>query len=201
MAAGSTLVFGGNTHFFVDNKGKQGGAIGLIDNSYIKFLGSTQAQFERNQAQEMGGGIFAEDSNISATSYASLIFNNNTGYSGGALALFGNSSINLQTKIQIQFQHNHAKHYGGAIFVNDYIIEIFNKRKPADCFFKVETYPLAYQNGLNKKNLVFLYLKTTQHNMLAVLCMVVGLIFAMLKHIPDTLYFTCLELEFLIRYS
>ena len=37
--------------------------------------------------------------------------------------------------------------------------------------------------------------------MLAVLCMVVGLIFAMLKHIPDTLYFTCLELKFLIKYS
>ena len=34
--------------------------------------------------------------------------------------------------------------------------------------------------------------------MLAVLCMVAGLIFVMLKHI---LYFTYLELEFLIKYS
>ena len=139
LATGSILAFVGNTHIFADNKGKKGGAIYIAKNSRIVFLGkSTQAYFKKNQALRAGGAIFVEDSIVSVIPLASLIFSNNTGYNGGALALIGNSHITLQAPIQVQFLQNHAMHYGGAIYLNDYSVEIFNKGKLPNCFFEVK---------------------------------------------------------------
>ena len=111
----------------------------IKENSRIEFLGkSTQAYFKKNQALRTGGALFVEDSIVGVMSLASLTFSNNTGYNGGALALIGNSHIKLQAPIQVQFLQNHAMHYGGAIYLNDYSVEAFNKGKLPNCFFEVK---------------------------------------------------------------
>ena len=53
------------------------------------------------------------------------------------------SHIKLQPLIQAQFLQNHAKHYGGAIYLNDYSVEIFNKGELPSCFFTAESYSFA----------------------------------------------------------
>ena len=68
----------------------------------------------------------------------SLMFSENIGYNGGALALIDNSFIKLKVPFNIQFLKNHAKHCGGAIYVNDYVVNVFNKGGLPKCFFQVE---------------------------------------------------------------
>ena len=165
IATGSVLKFKQSVHIFADNEGNCGGAISLKGNSRIEFCKSTHVKFEKNQAQRKGGAIYAEDSNINVKSHASVIFTNNTGYNGGALALIDNSHIILQTPFQVQFLQNCAKRFGGAIYLNDYNIELFNKGKLPYCFIEVQGDLFDISSSHALENLVPLQLRITQHKL------------------------------------
>ena len=65
---------------------------------------------------------------------------NNTGYDGGALALYEGSEIVIGRHAHVKFIGNHAKHFGGAIYVDNYVFTD-NRDEPYDqqiisCFYK-----------------------------------------------------------------
>ena len=63
-----------------------------------------------------------------------IVFKNNTGYDGGALALFGGSRMILMPQTEVLFIGNHATHVGGALMVYDesaLFIDI--------CFYHIES--------------------------------------------------------------
>ena len=61
VAAGSKMHFGVNTNaLFIQNLGRNGGAIGLYSGSFIKIQKNTSFKFERNKATNLGGAIYAE---------------------------------------------------------------------------------------------------------------------------------------------
>ena len=61
VAAGSKMLFGVNTTaLFLQNLGRNGGAIGLYSGSFIKIHKNTTFQFESNKATNLGGAIYAE---------------------------------------------------------------------------------------------------------------------------------------------
>ena len=65
-----------------------------------------------------------------------IVFKNNTGYDGGALALIGGSKMILMPQTEVLFIGNHATHAGGALMVYDEPL-IYNNY----CFYRIDSYP------------------------------------------------------------
>ena len=63
-----------------------------------------------------------------------IMFKNNTGYDGGALALFGGSRMILMPQTVVLFINNHATHAGGALMVYDESLLIVNF-----CFYGIDS--------------------------------------------------------------
>ena len=63
-----------------------------------------------------------------------IVFKNNTGYDGGALALFGGSSMVLMPQTVVLFIGNRATHAGGALMVYDESILFIDY-----CFYHIES--------------------------------------------------------------
>ena len=63
-----------------------------------------------------------------------IVFKNNTGYDGGALALFGGSKMILMPQTAVFFIGNHAVHAGGALMVYDESLLFIDY-----CFYHIES--------------------------------------------------------------
>lgn len=79
----------------------------------------------------------------SVTIMERVIFSQNTGFKGGAVAMYGEASFNLTKGSRLIFEANVAKEKGGAIFVDSpgpaFIPAVFNNYLPThECFFKYE---------------------------------------------------------------
>ena len=84
--------------------------------SNVTFLGDTV--FAQNYGQRKGA-IYAYSSTL--TFQGKVEFVNNTGYDGGALALYAGSQIVIGRHAHLTFLGNHANHFGGAIYVDNYV--------------------------------------------------------------------------------
>ena len=88
-----------------------------IQNSIIKFLRGTDT-FLRNRG-ETAGAIYAHESKFYFE--GNVRFVENEGYDGGAIAFHEQSQMLLKysmIKLKVNFTRNHARHYGGAIYVD-----------------------------------------------------------------------------------
>ena len=93
-----------------------------------------------------GSGLFIFDSfaTFSGTNY----FIDNSGYSGGGIAMYGSSYLVLMKDSMLNFTDNHASHEGGAIFISQIILQVYNVSYYDDeilgsCFFQLkDDYPL-----------------------------------------------------------
>ena len=83
------------------------------------------------------GGAFTLSGNI--------IFENNTGYQGGGIALFDNSFFSVESNTTIVFRTNQAMHVGGAIFVWQECT-LLTYAKCSECFIRL---PIPSSSDLN----------------------------------------------------
>jgi len=65
-----------------------------------------------------------------------ITFVNNTGYEGGALAFYGDSSMSVHSNTEILFAGNYAQHVGGAIFVKS-CLKFEGSHSKNFCFFQL----------------------------------------------------------------
>ena len=130
---------------FMENKGKV--AAVLIRDSSVSFQGNTV--FQRNRG-ETAGAIYAKSSQLHL--HDNMTFEENEGYNGGALSLNEQYSINTGPKkipyslniaenLKANFTRNHARHYGGAIYVGKierYVLEsneLLKTTQRQKCFY------------------------------------------------------------------
>ena len=96
---------------------------------------------------------FCDSSTISSLSaiasevrfQGNIVFKNNTGYNGGALALFGGSRMILMPQTAVVFTGNHATHAGGALMVYDESLHVTDH-----CFYsnhEIEDTRLIFENN------------------------------------------------------
>lgn len=100
-----------------NNMADQGGGIYLID-STLNF--KMETAIERNVAHASGGGIHAFNSSIVVGS--TVNFDGNQATSGGGVSLANSklySSMNDDTRINVNLVSNYATDSGGALFVED----------------------------------------------------------------------------------
>ena len=91
----STIKFH-QTAELVGNECREGSAIALYDNSQLVDGKQSNMTFLNNRAQTYGGALSAYDSAIIVSTKARMIFTENEGYDGGALALHNTTLLTLQ---------------------------------------------------------------------------------------------------------
>ncbi len=128
----------GNTIFF-ENRGSTAAVV--ISNSYVVFEGNTT--FQKNRG-EIAGAIHVEESQLHFQD--NMQFVENVGYDGGAIAFHENTHdvnyfLTIAHNLRANFTRNHARHYGGAIYVGKTSMQPRTK-----CFYKPE-YPLSLQTS------------------------------------------------------
>ena len=101
--------------------------------SRVTFLGDTV--FAQNDGVLGAGAIYAYSSTLIFE--GNVEFVNNTGYNGGALALYAGSQIVIGAHAHLKFIGNHAKHFGGAIYVDDANHQVFSTFFTISCFYKL----------------------------------------------------------------
>ena len=89
----------------------------VLRKSDVTFLGDTV--FAQNYGHRKGA-IYAYSSTLTFQGKVKLV--NNTGYDGGALALYAGSEIVIGRQAHLKFISNHAKRFGGAIYVDSYVL-------------------------------------------------------------------------------
>ena len=107
----------------------------ILWKSNITFLGDT---FLTQNYGHRKGAIYAYSSTL--IFQGNVGFMNNTGYDGGALALYEGSEIVIGRHAHVKFIGNHAKHFGGAIYVDTYVFadnrdEVYDMQI-ISCFYK-----------------------------------------------------------------
>ena len=146
---------------FIENRGNAA-AIMVSQQSRIYFYGNTI--FLRNRG-ERAGAIFTHTSYLFFEN--SLQFIENEGYDGGAIAFyeepsatkgygFDYYSLNIAQNVTVNFTRNHARHHGGALYINksenymyidDMNIFINSPKTVLKCFYKPKTVHIM-QGGL-----------------------------------------------------
>ena len=101
--------------------------------SQVTFLGDTV--FAQNYGIRGAGAIYARSSTV--IFQGNMEFVNNTGYNGGALALSAGSEIVIGRFAHLKFIGNHAKHFGGAIYVDNANHDVFSTFLTISCFYKL----------------------------------------------------------------
>jgi len=84
--------------------------------SNVTFLGDT---FLTQNYGHRKGAVYVHSSTL--IFQGNVWFVNNTGYNGGALALYAGSEIVIGKHAYLKFIGNHAKRFGGAIYVDPYV--------------------------------------------------------------------------------
>ena len=113
----------------VYQKGKQYGAIMYISDVVLEFLDGSNTMFINNNGQ-ICGGITAVRSQVWFIDNPMLLFIDNVGNYGGAIALYEKSEfVFYQSNATIEFRNNSARNYGGGLFIDDssYLERISNK--------------------------------------------------------------------------
>ena len=103
----------------VDNKSRVGGAIALYGGSGLVVGNISNVSLLRNYAQQDGGAILVDQSEIIMKYGAKMIFTENKAYNGGALALQNGARLIFKSHSQIIFKENDAQQYGGALYVEE----------------------------------------------------------------------------------
>ena len=119
---------------FIKIANKNGGIWGVVTlvKSQVTFLGDTV--FAQNYGHG-AGTIYAQGSTL--IFLGNVDFVNNTGYNGGALALYAGSQIVIGRHAHLKFIGNHAKHFGGAIYVDNANHQVFSTFMTITCFYTV----------------------------------------------------------------
>ena len=130
LAYKSNVQFEG-VSYFINNSGES--AV-VMRNSNVTFSGRTI--FIRNSGTR-AGAIYAHSSTV--TFSGELQFVENHGYNGGGLALYG-SIMSLKWYTKAVFLRNHARHYGGGLYVNTHDITTEHNMdyEVPMCFFKID---------------------------------------------------------------
>ena len=115
--------------FMLNNEGMQG--VITLWESKVTFLGNISLSQNGPHKESQHGAIYAYSSTL--IFQGNVEFVNNTGYDGGALSLDAGSEIVIGRQAHLEFIGNHAKHFGGAIYVNNYVLFNF---VTISCFFK-----------------------------------------------------------------
>ena len=108
------------------------GVLTLIK-SQVTFLRDTV--FAQNDGVLGAGAIYARSSTLIFQGYVEFV--NNTGYNGGALALSAGSEIVIGRHAHLKFIGNHAKHVGGAIYIDNANHDVFSTFLTISCFYKL----------------------------------------------------------------
>ena len=148
LAINSTIKFQ-LTAELAGNEGTQGGAIALYDNSQLIIGKQSNITFLKNHAQTYGGAVSAYDSDIVVSMKARMIFTENDGYDGGALALHNTAALILKLHSRITFRRNHAQHYGGALYVEDPKPRVQVYVGKIRCFFQPPPQIIGHNNYLS----------------------------------------------------
>ena len=116
--------------FIVENEGIHG--VLTSWKSVVTFLGENV--FIRNYPHEENepGAVYAYSSTL--IFLGNVDFVDNKGYNGGALALYAGSEIVIGKYACLKFCGNHAKHLGGAVYVDNHML--FNL-VTISCFYKL----------------------------------------------------------------
>ena len=118
---------------FIKIANKNGGIWGVVTlvKSQVTFLGDTV--FVQNYGYG-AGAIYAQGSTL--IFLGNVEFVNNTGYNGGALSLYAGSQIVIGRHAKLKLIGNHAKHFGGAIYVDNANHQVFSTFG-VSCFYKL----------------------------------------------------------------
>ena len=100
----------------------------VVWKSEVTFLGNTTIAGNRAGV----GTFYARSSTL--IFHGNVEFVNNTGYNGGALALYEGSEIVIGRHVHLKFIGNHAKHFGGAVYVDN---PVFTGYGTISCFYKL----------------------------------------------------------------
>ena len=108
-----------------------------------------------NFTRNTNTSLVIDTSSVTIMGY--VAFTNNTGFKGGAVAMYGEASFNLTKDSNLTFKANIAKEKGGAIFVEtpgpaSIPIITSNYLRTHECFFKYEdsnTNPNNWQTKVN----------------------------------------------------
>lgn len=120
-------VFTSNVH--VDTLGLVQSTVYLADMKNVSF---SDCSFHSNQAT----AIVAARSTISVAGHMEFI--NNSGYQGGALALYGFSRLMVtEDNTHLSFTQNSVSNVGGAIYVLENFLP-YTQPFPNPCFFRIE---------------------------------------------------------------
>ena len=117
--------------FILRNRG--GWGVATLLKSKVAFLGDTV--FAHNYGVFGAGAIYAYSSTLILG--GNVEFVDNTGYDGGALALYAGSEIVIGRFAHLKFIGNHAKHFGGAIYVDNANHQVFSTFVLISCFYKL----------------------------------------------------------------
>ena len=117
--------------FILENEGLWG--VVTLLKSQVTFLGDTV--FAQNDGIRGAGAIYARSSTLIFQGNAEFV--NNTGYNGGALALSAGSQIVIGRHAHLKFIGNHAKHFGGAIYVDNANHQVFSTFMTITCFYQL----------------------------------------------------------------
>ena len=146
----STIKYTGSS-FIWDNNGAQYGVM-LVWNSIVAFQGHTQ--FFDNSGF-YAGVIYVKNSNLVFGTDSITTFENNHGHSGGAMALYGLSLIDIEPNATVVISHNKAIAYGGGIYVDesdDYLF-LVGSYQQVRCFFQ-PSIRHTYKEGIHG-NVIF----------------------------------------------
>ena len=115
------------------NKNKIEGIWGVVTlvKSQVTFLGDTV--FTQNYGYD-AGAIYARSSTL--IFLGNVDFVDNTGYNGGALSLYAGSQIVIGRHATLKFIGNHAKYFGGAIYVGNANHQMFSTFT-VTCFYQL----------------------------------------------------------------
>ena len=113
-------------NFVTNDDGNSGVGAFFIQNLRVEFNGM---MFINNNA---GTAVVLTETNLQIMSNTHMTFSGNTGYYGGAIALYGQSSILISDNTSIQFLYNSASGLGGAIYHTGYVFH----QIPQRCFIQ-----------------------------------------------------------------
>ena len=111
--------------------------------AFVSSISFTDCWFIGNE----GSGLFIFNS--LATFRGTNHFIGNSGHSGGGVAMYGSSFLLLKRDSMVNFTNNHADQAGGAVFVSQIVLEVFNGSYYNDfilgyCFFQLQD---SYMQG------------------------------------------------------
>lgn len=134
-----TAIFNGpgETIFEDNHSANIGGVVYLSEANFILNNESSLTSFNHNRAERLGGTVVSYDSYMQLK--GDVKFDDNKANYGGALALYGSSSLMLSPPLSGNFISNLANVDGGAIFYQDSVsYSQCIRSTPIQCFIAID---------------------------------------------------------------